>query len=423
MHLFALNIPDLLISLWRGTLPCDPNDDKATWDWAVLVGDVWDKHGKFVARAAKYLPGCFDRPPRNPAEKLNSGYKAQEFMTYLYVLCPALLRDILPEKYWKHFCKFVAGLRIVWQRKVPRDQLILAHRLFCEFVQDFERFYYQRKASRLHFCRQSIHALVHIVPETIRIGPGGYRSQWTLERTIGNLGEEIKQHSNPYANLSQRGMRRCRVNSLTTMIPSLSPEKPLPHGSLDLKNGFILLRPCDEYPQTIDGIYGTTIREYLEEEEGESAQEGWKPRVARWGRLRLPNGQIVRSVLKESRLTDPRLARNVKARSYGDHICCAEVQFFFQAKINRTGETKSLALVSVDSDIDADLLAESVGTVAQSDYFGEQGREVIDIGQIQAGVAMVPIDDEDNEGAYFLSEKLGFDISLMGGVEEDIEDE
>ncbi|KAJ7246889.1 hypothetical protein B0H12DRAFT_1203245 [Mycena haematopus] len=396
MHLFALNIPDLLFSLWRGTMPCDPNDDKTTWDWVVLVGDVWDKHSKVVARAAKYLPGCFDRPPRNPAEKINSGYKAQEFMTYLYVLCPALLRDILPEKYWKHFCKFVAGLRIVWQRKILREQLIIAHRLFCEFVEEFELLYYQRKASRLHFCRQSIHALVHTVPETIRIGPGGYRSQWTLERTIGNLGEEIKQHSNPYANLSQRGMRRCRVNSLTSMIPSLAPEKPLPQGSLDLKNGFVLLRPCDEYSQTIDGIYGTTIREYFEEEEGEPAQEGWKPRVARWGRLRLRNGQIVRSVLKESRLT---------------------------TKINRTGETKSLALVSMYSNPDPDGLSESSGALAQSDYFGEDALEVIDINQIQAGVAMIPIDDEDDEGAYFLGEKLGFDISLMGGVEEEMDDE
>lgn len=312
MHLFALNIPDLLISLWRGTLPCDPNDDKDSWDWVVLVGDVWKTHGEDVARATKYLPGCFDRPLRNPAEKMNSGYKAQEFLTYLYVLCPALLRDILPEKYWTHFCKLVAGLRIVWQRKIPREQLILAHRLFCEFAEEFEVLYYQRQASHLHFCRQSIHALPHIVPETIRIGPGGYRSQWTLERTIGNLGEEIKQHSNPYANLSQHGMRRCRVNALTTMIPALAPEKPLPHGSLDLENRLVLLRPRDEYCQTIEGIYGTKIREYFEEEEGETAQEGWKPRVARWGRLRLPNGQIVRSVLKESQLTSPRLARNVK---------------------------------------------------------------------------------------------------------------
>ncbi len=63
MHLGSLNIPDLLIALWRGTLDCDPKDDKRSWDWAVLTGDVWKKHGQRVADATPYLPGSFDRPP------------------------------------------------------------------------------------------------------------------------------------------------------------------------------------------------------------------------------------------------------------------------------------------------------------------------------------------------------------------------
>lgn len=40
MHLAALNISDLMISLWRGTIDCTRPDDRSTWDWAVLQGDV-----------------------------------------------------------------------------------------------------------------------------------------------------------------------------------------------------------------------------------------------------------------------------------------------------------------------------------------------------------------------------------------------
>ena len=36
MHLAALNISDLMISLWRGTIDCTRPDDRSTWDWAVL---------------------------------------------------------------------------------------------------------------------------------------------------------------------------------------------------------------------------------------------------------------------------------------------------------------------------------------------------------------------------------------------------
>src|SRR5882762_10470684 len=80
MHLVSLNIPDLLLSLWRGTLYHEKNDDKSTWDWAVLRGDIWKDHGKVVASTTPQLPGSFDRPPRNPAEKMSSGYKAWKFL-------------------------------------------------------------------------------------------------------------------------------------------------------------------------------------------------------------------------------------------------------------------------------------------------------------------------------------------------------
>ena len=36
-------------------------------------------------------------------------------------------------------------------------------------------------------------------------------AQWTMERTIGNLGQEIRQPSKPYENLAEEGLRRSRV--------------------------------------------------------------------------------------------------------------------------------------------------------------------------------------------------------------------
>lgn len=35
MHLFYLNLPDLLISLFRGEMDCEATDNKADWDWMV----------------------------------------------------------------------------------------------------------------------------------------------------------------------------------------------------------------------------------------------------------------------------------------------------------------------------------------------------------------------------------------------------
>jgi hypothetical protein len=110
MHLASLNLPDLLIPLWRGRFDCNVDDDVSMWDWAVLQGDIWKEHGKAVATATPFLPTSFDQPPRNPAEKINSGYKAWEFTLYLFGLGPALFYGILPDKYWRNFCLLVHGI-------------------------------------------------------------------------------------------------------------------------------------------------------------------------------------------------------------------------------------------------------------------------------------------------------------------------
>ena len=36
MHLLSLNLSDILIPLWQGSLDCDPDDHKSTWNWATL---------------------------------------------------------------------------------------------------------------------------------------------------------------------------------------------------------------------------------------------------------------------------------------------------------------------------------------------------------------------------------------------------
>ena len=68
----------------------DPTDKKDSWDWATLVDDTWITHGKLVAEATKHFLSFFHRPPRNPVEKILSGYKATEYYLYIFGLGPSL---------------------------------------------------------------------------------------------------------------------------------------------------------------------------------------------------------------------------------------------------------------------------------------------------------------------------------------------
>ncbi len=146
MHLTVLNDPDLLLKLFTGKINAYELDDKSTWDWAVFYrkNTLWNAHGETVVRAVPFIPSSFGRAPRDPAKKLNTGYKAWEFQQYLYGLGPTLFRHLLPRKYWLNFCKLVAGVRILQCHSIPYRDLLRGHELLVEFAREFEVLYYQR---------------------------------------------------------------------------------------------------------------------------------------------------------------------------------------------------------------------------------------------------------------------------------------
>ena len=129
MHLFGLNISQLLVSLWRGSIDHAQDDDLAAWPFAVLHDNaVWQAHGASVAGASLYLPICLEsRVPCNPTEKISSGYKVVEYLIYIFGLCPALLYHLLPQKFYYHFCKLVFGTRVIHGHHKSKDDLLEAH--------------------------------------------------------------------------------------------------------------------------------------------------------------------------------------------------------------------------------------------------------------------------------------------------------
>ncbi len=276
MHLINLNDPDLLLGLWHGTVKVYPPDNVEFWDWCILVGNVWQAHGKTVALATPFIPSSFGRAPRNPVEKINSGYKAWEFQIYLIGLSPALLRHILAKEYWVNFCKYVSGIHILQQWVISPDDLQHGHRLLCKFAHEFEQLYYQRRVDRIHFIWQSIHLLTHIASETIHIGPLSCYSQWTIETAIGNLGEEIHQDRDPYANIAQRGVLCAQLNLILAMFPDLNlgNQTSLPRGAKDLGQGYALLHTCQGTAKPVTVAEATAIMRYWEE-------KGW-PNVDVW---------------------------------------------------------------------------------------------------------------------------------------------
>ena len=320
MHLTDLNDPDLLLGLWRGTIKCYGADTKDNWDFKVLVGNIWEGHSHSIVKCIPYIPSSFGRAPRDPSQKINSGYKAAEFELWIYCLGPALLRNILPEDYFLNYCRFVRGVRLGKKYKIQTDKVVEALQRLFEFISDFEQFYYQRNADRLHFIRQSIHLLSHIPAEIVHVGPLPSYSQYTIENLIGNLGREIRSLVKFEENLANRGVLRVEMNCLTAMYPHiiLNNSDQYPRGASDLGDGYALLRVRDDTAcYEMSNAEADTLRTFW-------IEQGWpetnfRNNLLRWGRLQLPNGQQVRSVFSESRTTrtDKRRASIAKVSTLG----------------------------------------------------------------------------------------------------------
>ncbi|KAL1726287.1 hypothetical protein EV714DRAFT_219610 [Schizophyllum commune] len=439
MHHAALNLPDLLVGLWRATLECDTKwgDSVNTWAWAVLKdSNLWKAHGKTVADATPYLPGFFDRPPRNPAEKINSGYKAVEYLTWIYVLGPGLLRRILPTIYYRHFCLLVSAMRILHQRSIARADLILAHQQLLAFVRDFEVLYYGRFTARIHFVRQSVHSLTHLAHEVRLFGPPGLYSQWTMERTIGNLGQEIRQPSNPYMNLSQRAVRRGQLNAIMALIPSLAPAASggAVRAGYTLGDGYSY-RPAREDGMTMPILHVEALRRYLvHTNRTESARRlANAVRITRWARLALPCGHIARCAWKEDHKAHgpgKRIARNVKVRSSGSIYYVAEVLYYFLHHIT-ADKALPLAIVHKYTVPDSRLREEShnmlnvctldrhtVHVIRATDIVSVVGMVPVPEFSTPSPNATVPVPSlpqPDAATSFFIVEKLGLDIMQLGG--------
>ncbi|KIJ13585.1 hypothetical protein PAXINDRAFT_80791 [Paxillus involutus ATCC 200175] len=420
MHL-AMNISNLLLSLWRGTMDIGPSDNIESWDWAVFRNDdKWQAHGKLVEKSGAFLPGSYDRRPRNIAEKLHSGYKTSEFQLYTFGVGPALLYGVLPELYWNNYCKLVRGFQLMCQHRITSQDLVSAHVLLCNWEREFELIYYQMKEDRLQFVCPCVHQVNHLAKEAILKGPPICYAQWTMERTIGNLGQEIRQPSRPYENLSQEGLRRCKVNALLAAMPELnSPPKGLPSGSVNLGDGFALLRKRDKNPTYPTGAAAGAIRDFLGD--GHPLL-----RIRRWARILLPNGQTARTKWREQ-LKSPehlRVSRNVKMK-LADQIRFGEVLYFTRLPVEDAWQFLNIAIIQLYSMPDLDLLKISSQTVPSCKLLPDV--IVLPIKQITSVIAMIPhqptLPSGVTEPRFFMVEKPGLDMSNLGVKYEGFEDD
>ena len=119
-----------------------------------------------------------------------------------------------------------------------------------------------------------------------------------MERVIGILGSLLKQHSNPYANLTAQAQKMAHVNVMVAMCPSFDKEEKDPCGSVDLGDGYLLLGPKeDSGPYCVLPVEETMLDVFFSDLQDAGGVD-WRS-IYQLGRLKLPTEQIARSQWKE----------------------------------------------------------------------------------------------------------------------------
>jgi hypothetical protein len=99
-----------------------------------------------------------------------------------------------------------------------------------------------------------------------------------------------------------------------------------------------------------------------------------------------------------------------------------EVKFYFRVSVSNR-EIETLALVSLYSPPDQDLLEASSQALWACQYLGDESLCVINVKTIISVVAIVPLPHSGQPKGMFVVEKLGLDVAEMGGsLDEDLDE-
>lgn len=106
---------------------------------------------------------------------------------------------------------------------------------------------------------------------------------------------------------------------MKNIIPDIEESNDLlPRGAITLGNDYVLLRRRDTTARPILPSEEVALASYFQNSTEFRGVSFSSPLIIRWGRLRLPNGQIARSLWVEQSKSvhQVRMARNVKVKNF-----------------------------------------------------------------------------------------------------------
>jgi hypothetical protein len=223
MHLVFENVAPAMLRHWQGVFFKNEaeNDNEC-----IIEANDWKEIGNAMASNSKCLPASMGRLLRSIED--SNTYKAEEWRHWVCRYSIPFLAGKLPIRHLDHWAKFVRATQICMREIITYSQVKEIRQLFAEFVDGYEKIYYQYKKSHLTACLSSIHYLLHVADMIEAMGPPRCYWQFPMERVCGMLGPIVKSKKHPYTNLAALVLQCEQLNHIKTLDPQDKGNDALP---------------------------------------------------------------------------------------------------------------------------------------------------------------------------------------------------
>lgn len=186
MHCVLLGVMKQLLTLWI----------KVRSRPFSLHNDQIEMISKYMLMLAPQIPSEFQRKPRGLSDF--ERFKATELRLFLLYIGPVVLKENLPNIYYKHFLKLHTAIRILSDVEDCISNNELAKNMLVDFVQEFKPLYGD------HTINFNVHNLIHLANDVLSFGNLDNYSAFKFENYMQILKKKIRKGSQALTQLVNR---------------------------------------------------------------------------------------------------------------------------------------------------------------------------------------------------------------------------
>ncbi|KAI0629766.1 hypothetical protein C8Q77DRAFT_1065046 [Trametes polyzona] len=170
----------------------------------VIASEVWVEIAQETTDAIRDIPSSFVNAIPDLI-KARDAWSAEIWAFWFMYVAPIVLHGRFKDsKYYDHLCELVTIMKTTLQYEISRADVEDLRKRIVNWVEGYEKFYYQYNVQRLSTCLLVVHGLLHIPDDILNAGPAWATWTFFMERFCGHLKHSLRSRSHPWAHLDRR---------------------------------------------------------------------------------------------------------------------------------------------------------------------------------------------------------------------------